>query len=493
MPNESRRQLRTEPPATERPRSGIESILKNTAYLSAARAVTVAARAFYALLIARVLGPELYGLFNYGLSWYLVFVPLSVLGVNSLLLREIGRRRAGVRDIVEVSLALRSVSSLLVASVCLALGWWVEAEPLNRTLLLVFSVALLGRGLSSWANAVFNGREASGYVLGQELAFRLLEVVAGVALLVAGQGLVVLATVHAAAWLAQGLVGLLVIRRALEPGLRPRWAPRAMGCLVRDGMPLMAGTFLLGWLMQGPVVLYRQLGGDDAMLGQLALALQLFVIVASVLAALPNAALPVLARAAEREDGKTGVFVAAILTSGWLLVGVLGVAGMAVGPWAFSWLFGSAYQAAGALVPSALLLVGPHFWASNLKSVLAAHGRYSAIIGTTLAGAMVFTALFPLLMSSCDMRGALLAAGLGLTTVVIGQLWLFCAVGSVNLERAFVRPGLVTLAALGACAGLLPLGPCAALLGGICMLMVASLLLKTVPWRQAERILVVRR
>ena len=469
--------------------AGLDSILRNTAYLSLARAVTVAARLAYVLLVARLLGPELYGLFNYGLSWYLLFVPLSVLGLDFLLLREIGRQRAARREIVQVSLAMRGFSSLLVASVCLTLGWWVEEEPLTRTLLLVFSIALLGRGLSSWANAVFKGHEASGYVLGQELTFRMLEIAAGVALLVAGQGLVALAAVHAAAWLAQGLVGVSLIRRIFEPGLEPRWALAEMGRLIRDGLPFLAAAFLLAWLMQGPLILYRHLGGESAGLGQLALALQVFVILGSILAELGFAALPVLARAAERQDGKTVVFMDVVLRTGWVMVGGLGVGGLALGPWIVCWLFGPAYVGVGDLVPWTLLLVGPYFWASSLRSVLAAHGRYWAVAATAFVGAAVFTTLFPVLVSYCAMPGAVFATGAGLVAVVISQLWHLRSIGSLNLERACGRPALVASAGIGVCVLLLSAGPLAALLGGLSVLVGGFFWSGTVPWGQLARIL----
>ncbi|MCK5360124.1 MAG: oligosaccharide flippase family protein, partial [Gammaproteobacteria bacterium] len=72
---------------------GIRSILANTAYLSFARSLTGIVRIVYAVLLARYLGAEAYGFFNYGLSWYLIFIPLAALGLDSVLIREIGRDR----------------------------------------------------------------------------------------------------------------------------------------------------------------------------------------------------------------------------------------------------------------------------------------------------------------------------------------------------------------------------------------------------------------
>jgi len=40
------------------------------------------------------LGPEIYGVFSYALSWYLAFLSATYLGLNSIMAREVGRDRA---------------------------------------------------------------------------------------------------------------------------------------------------------------------------------------------------------------------------------------------------------------------------------------------------------------------------------------------------------------------------------------------------------------
>lgn len=463
--------------------TGLRSILRNTTYLASARAMAVAARTVYVAVIAGLLGPELYGLFNYGLSWYLLFVPLAILGLDFLLLREIGRARTGAPDVVPASLALRTLSSALVAVLCMGLGWCLESDPTARTLLVVFAVALVGRGLASWTNAVFKGHEASGFVLAQEVLFRLLEVLLGLALLAAGHGVLVLAMVHAGAWLAQGAAGLYLVRRFLRPGLQADWSPQPMLALIGAGLPFLVAAFLLGWLMQGPLVLYRQLEGTDAALGQLALALQVFVIIGSVVAELGLAAVPVLTRTSERQDGKTALFVQGALRAGWLLAAALAVGGITVGAPALTWLFGPEYASAGALLPWSVLLVGPYFWATGLRSVLAAHGWYWQIAGTMFAGALVFTIIFVPLVSCCDLAGVLYATGIGLIGTVATQLLLLRGTDAVDPMGSMVLPCLVTLAALGTTWALLPLHPVLALGGGLLALAAGALLTGTLPWR----------
>ena len=67
------------------------SILTSTAYLGAARILSAASRIVYAILLAKILEPETYGIFQYAYSWYLMFIPLSILGLNFVMIRELNK------------------------------------------------------------------------------------------------------------------------------------------------------------------------------------------------------------------------------------------------------------------------------------------------------------------------------------------------------------------------------------------------------------------
>ena len=229
-------------------RPGAKSILANTIYLSSARAITSFARIIYAIFLAKLLGAELYGLFNYGLSWYLVFIPISVLGVDTLILRGIGKDRSQAPSMIGQTLALRVVSCLSAALLSFLIGYFIASDTTSRLLLFIFSFALIGRSLSLWSNTVFIAHESSGYVLVQEVVFRLLEVLMGVFALLSGFGVIEIAIIHAASWLLQGLAGQILIRRHLL-SVNLNWEVSALFGLLRDGFPFVLSAFLIAWLM----------------------------------------------------------------------------------------------------------------------------------------------------------------------------------------------------------------------------------------------------
>ena len=422
---------------------GLKSIAVNAIYLSSARAVTSLARGLYAVALAKLLGAELYGLLNYGLSWYILFVPISVLGLNEILIREIGRDHSQAPKLVGQTLALRTVSSFIVALLSIALAWFVESDPTPRLLLFIFSAALFGRSLSLWVNAVFQAHEASGFVLVQEVVFRLLEVGVGMVLLLQGYGIVAIAMVHAASWLLQGAIGLGVIRRHLLE-VQMIWDTSALFSLIKRGAPFVISGLLFGWLLQGPILMYRHLEGISGNLGQLALALQALFIIGAIISELRAAALPVLARSVDRGDGKSDHYVDFVLRGGFLMGGALAIGAIAIGHWLVDFLFGPSYALTATLLPWTLLMVAPYFWVNALSSMIIAHGRYGMVMINNAVGALIFTIAFLLLVSEMDLLGVVLALALGLTASVVGQL--------ITLQRyhagAFVNVIIRTLIAV---------------------------------------------
>ncbi len=76
---------------------GAIKILSNAKYLYFALLTSQGLRFVYMLILARMLGAELYGVFSYGQSWYLMFLPLTGLGLGAMLSREVGKNRKNVK------------------------------------------------------------------------------------------------------------------------------------------------------------------------------------------------------------------------------------------------------------------------------------------------------------------------------------------------------------------------------------------------------------
>jgi O-antigen/teichoic acid export membrane protein len=432
---------------------GIRSILTNTAYLSFARSLTGIARIVYAVLLARLLGAESYGFFNYGLSWYLIFIPLAALGLDSILIREIGRDRGMAPTLLSETLALRALATILVAVGCFTVGYYIDSDASGRNLLAIFSFALLGRSLAVWCQVVFIAYESSRLVLQQELVFRLLEVVLGIGAVLSGYGIIVVAAIHAGSWLLQGIIGQFLILKYLEKfEFRPNWSK--LWGLVLLGLPFLMASFLFGWILQGALVLYRHIHGIDGNMGQLAMALQAMFILGSIAVTVTGPALPVLSRSVDRGDNNSDRFLSVALRGGILMGGLLAISGFSLGDWVVHLVLGNSYEETTNLLPWALLLITPLFLSGALGNVIVARGQYWLALIPYACGAFIFSSAAPLLIFYYKSYGALVALALGLLSAVIVNLlilrrsYTLALLASVFYPLICITLGIITSAAL---------------------------------------------
>ena len=456
---------------------GIESIARNAAYLSAGRVSTYLVRGLYVVVLARYLGPEVYGIFAYGQAWYLVFLILSFLGLDVILSREIGRDREVAAPIVAETLALRIVAVAVAATASILIAGLIETNTDALRIIAVFSLAIVGRGLAVWIDHLFIGYESAQYSFGFEAIFRLSEVVVGLAIVASGGSALAIAAVHAITWWVQAGCGLIFVRRHIFP-VRPSWNWRRFGRLLSQGVPIGLHGLLAMWLLQGPLLLYRHVAATDGNLGQLALVMQALVLICVVPTALSRAALPVLSRAVTRKDGKDKQFADELLPVGILVGASSGLSGMGAGPWLVELLFGPSYGPAGALLGSALWLVIPMTCAYVVKAVLLARGENVRPMVCALAGGIVFTIALPVLVGNLGIQGAVVAAGAGLSVWALGLFALLTRLSLRDIDRSIIRPGLAVFAALAAFYAFGPMGNWPALAVSLLVLFGSNLVLR---------------
>ena len=430
-------------------------------------------RGIYVIVLARYLGPEIYGLFAYGHSWYVAFLPLASLGIDQILGREVGKNRERGAEVVAQTLALRATTSVVGAVACALIGWLTEADPFARQLLIIFSLALAGRGLALWSEQVFVAYEVSRYTLQQEAFFRSIEVVVGFSVFLLGGRASALAVVHALIWWLQAICGLVLVRKNLTR-VQPKWAWRGLLSLITKGFPLCLGSLFLGWLLQGPLVLFRHVPNASDTFGQLALALQLFGLLLIVPLSIGTVALPILSRSAARQDGKDLRFVEVMLRISFIFVAITGLCGMAFGTWLVTLVFGNQYSLAGHLLGSALWLLIPFSMAISTFQVLIGKGHFVASSFCAFCGALVLTIALPPIANELGPYGALLATGLGMSLWAVTLITLLAWSDGLNLGLAIFRPAVVVLLSVGVYMGLVRVSPWVALPASLLTLLAAT-------------------
>ena len=321
-------------------------------------------------------------------------------------------------------------------------------------------------------------------VFTQEVSFRLVEITLGVALILQGYGLLALAAVHAISWMIQSIVGISIVRRKFVPTVIAQWHRNSAVQLVNGGLPFVVAVFLFGWLLHAPIILFPHATGDEASLGQLTLALQVFVLIGSVVGELGIAAIPVLGRSTARKDGKARQFIEAVFRGGWLLSGIFMVDALTLATSIVDTLFGADYGQVSNLLPWAAGLIGPLFLANCLRSVQIAEGRYKAVVISNLAGAAVLTISFFPFVALFDLHGVFIALGFGFLALIGTQLWDITQTYPLDWYGSIYRPLLAVVITVVGCQILSGVSWWLGLLGGITLLLSTSITFGILSWSE---------
>ncbi len=393
-------------------RSGARSVLRNALYISSATSLTIVLRGLYALVLARHLGPDEYGVLNYGLAWYFVFLPLTFLGLQAILGAEVGRDRGIGKELVSETLALKVAATGLLVPIYVGLVVVVEPDHHMKGVLLLLSMALAGRSIATWVTQVVVAYETARLHLRQEAVFRSAEVILGIIAVLLGAGVYGIAALHGTVWLSQAVFGIALVHRRVEP-LRWTWSSAKSLSLLRRGLPIGISTILTTWLMQSPLLVYRHAVGADAALGQLALVLQLVGLSSAVVASGTSAALPVLSRSVRQRDGQDKRYLRAVYAISILLGGSAAIVGALIGEPLIVWAFGQQYQQAAGLIGLALWLLIPLLLAPAVSQYYFAHRKYAGPLFASALGLAVVALFGPSASAGYGVEGVLWAFGAG--------------------------------------------------------------------------------
>lgn len=293
-------------------KSSLQSLSYNARFLVFSKVVEKSVRFVYLMVLARFLGPDMLGLYNYGLAWYLVFLPLVCWGLGELLSIHLGRKPANAEDVVGATLLIRLFTTIVFAICCSVIGLLSNVDPLARTVIILFVFGLIARSFAMWGRACFVAVELSQYSAWLEIGFRLVEVLCGLVYLASGGGIIGTCAIHSACWIVEAWVALSLVRNRLSfRKILVPWSflrPYAI-----EAFPIAANIFLMLALLQSGFVVLKHLSTDAYALGFYSVAFQLVVNTVFISEAFGQAALPILSRANGRGSGEQIVFIEAML------------------------------------------------------------------------------------------------------------------------------------------------------------------------------------
>ncbi len=410
------------------------SMLNNVIGFSGSRVVNVLSRFVYLVVVARMLGPELYGLLAYAQSWYLAFWPIALFGLPVFVQHSFGLAADQSERRIALAAAFRWVALGVSMAGCAGLSLLVESDGYLVSVMLVFCLALFGRAGATWFEALLVNHEKGSATLKAALLARPLELLAACLALAFGGGILTLAFIHALSWMLQGAwLGVTASRQLIVP--RPDWKWRGIIEIALMSMPIFGVALTSGWLAQGPLILYRHAGGEE--LGVFALLVQLAVTLAILPQSASQSLLPALTRASIRGDGKDSSFAYQAQKLILLAGGFFAVVTAYLGPLLLTFLFGNAFHAAAAyLAPTVLILT---LLSTGLiqQQVLIAQGGYWRAFRIGAFSVLFMLVTWVILSESPGLPEALIVMASGITL-----RWLLAAAALHQLGAALTYGGL---------------------------------------------------
>lgn len=422
---------------------GIQRILKNSAYLYMTLLMSQGLKFIYVFVIARLLGAELYGLLAFGNAWYMMFLPLTGLGLGIYLSQKVGKNKLkSAKRTVPLVASIRFVAVLVIAGLCLAVGLANPDSMQISQIIVIYTVALLGRAMVLWSTQMFQAYEQTIYVFKLERIFKPLEVTIGLIVAYFTLDVLMVASVHAIGMILQGLLGIVWVNRRLVK-VKLVWRPRIMLRIVLKLLPLGIAVALGQFLFQGPVVLLKQEGISLTQIGNFSLAIQLFMVFLSIFSSLKTAALPALSRNALHSPHKLQEFSRYSM----ILAVVFGcLCALTVSQFAqpvIIWVFTEKFRMAGEIISVMIWALIPAIVHNMLNSTQAALEHNKSILMINAAGAIILVVAMFRLTEMRALEGAAYAVILGFAGAGLTSVLYLISKGVMEVKSGLIMPAIV--------------------------------------------------
>ena len=220
------------------------------------------------IAIARELGESGFGDFIFGLSLSSVLFTAAGFGTEELIARNVARDREQIHHLYGNVVAVKSLTLVALLGVMAVIVYAGGYSAGTQTAVMLIALGVAFEVLGKTLHAIFQAHERMQFIAGSLIIQRTAVAGAGIAVLLAGGGLVEVSIVFCLG----GLLGLLsslvwmyrfVVRPRVEVD-RSRWV-----ALVRAGLPLgVAVTLYFALLKLDATLLSFLTAGDNAEVGQ---------------------------------------------------------------------------------------------------------------------------------------------------------------------------------------------------------------------------------
>ena len=244
--------------------SKLRAIAGNTAWLVGDRILRMVGGLLVGVWVARYLGSEQYGLFNYALAFVSLLTPIVTLGLDNVVIRYLVKENSHRDEILGTTLVLKLAGGIVSVLLAVIIIFGLEKD----TTLTVWLVAILAMtGVFQAADTIdlwFQSQIRSKYSVIARNAAYLLSTVFKVVLILTKASLLAFAWATLAE-IVIGAIGLVVIYQTQEAVkfTNWKWSFSTAKRLIRESLPLIFSGFAILIFMKVDQIMLGQMIGDS--------------------------------------------------------------------------------------------------------------------------------------------------------------------------------------------------------------------------------------
>ncbi len=245
-------------------RSGLRAIIANTGWLFADNILRMGIGLFVSIWVARYLGVKQFGIFNYATAFVALFYPISSLGLNAIIIRNIVSKPSDREQILGTTFWLKILGGIVSLSLAVCCVYLFRRDD-NLSLWLV---AILATG------GIFESFDAIDLLFQSQLQSKHTVVAKNTAFIIVALLQVILITMQAPliafAWakLAEyslGAVGLTIVYKVKGFSMKLwRWSFPLAKDLLKESWPLIFSGLTIMIYMKIDQIMLGEMVGDKA-------------------------------------------------------------------------------------------------------------------------------------------------------------------------------------------------------------------------------------
>lgn len=360
---------------------------------------------FFGIWLARYLGPQQFGLLSYSQSFAGLFAAIAVLGLDSIVVREIVRGVSKTETILGTCFWLRICGSLVMLLI-LSFGVNLTSDD-TYTRILIFVIA--GGMIFQSFNVIdfyFQAKVLSRYVVFAQLIGLLLSSVIKAVLILAKAPLILFAV----ALLVDSIIlalGLIYFYLRVDNNFQGwHFDTKAAKNVLRESFPVMVSFLATTISLRVNEIIIKQLL-DTRSVGLYAASLKLVELWYFIPVLLSQSLFPALVRARKEADyqQKVETLASLLLVCSFCIVIILAV----VKNFVIIRVLGEKYAASTELIPILMLAIVFVFFASLRKKILLAEGKTYFIMYYSVLTAIIMSGTSYFFTKSFGLVGASLA------------------------------------------------------------------------------------